>query len=106
MDKKTHRKQIEEIVRTFLEETQKLIRVKAAYLFGSVLRDNFTEYSDIDIAIVSEDFTGFRYEDRHLLNPLILRINHNIEVHPLRPEEFNESNPFVQEIINTGVRII
>ena len=34
------------------------IDVYEAYLFGSAAMDKTDEYSDIDIAIVSEDFTG------------------------------------------------
>jgi hypothetical protein len=29
----------------------------------------------------------------------------DVELHPFRPEDFNEDNPFVKEIIRTGIKI-
>ena len=39
------------------------IDVYEAYLFGSAVLKNMNEYSDIDVAIVSDKFTGIPFYD-------------------------------------------
>ena len=43
------------------------LRVSAAFLFGSHARKAAVEESDIDVAVVSPDFTGFRFDDLGLI---------------------------------------
>ncbi len=89
----------------FISEVKKNIKVKNIYFFGSYVKGKNHRYSDIDLAIISDDFTGFKFEDRKKINPLILKTNINIEVHPFTSKEFREKNPFVMEIIETGKKI-
>jgi predicted nucleotidyltransferase len=84
----------------------KIIEIKSAYLFGSVVKGKNTTHSDIDLAIVSDSFTGSRYDDRVKLNPYILKINTNVEVHPFTTREFKVDNPFAKEIMENGKRIL
>ncbi len=81
------------------------ILVEAAYLFGSWAQDRATEWSDIDLAIVSPAFEGTAFYDRRKMYRAIIAVDTAIETHPFRPEDFNESNPFVREILRTGIRI-
>ncbi|MBU2586334.1 MAG: nucleotidyltransferase domain-containing protein [Bacteroidetes bacterium] len=76
------------------------IKVQAMYLFGSFANgDNADlEWSDIDIAIVSENFVGFRLEDNKTLIPLVVKIEPRIETHPFTPADF-ENSPFVKSVI-------
>jgi predicted nucleotidyltransferase len=54
-----------------INKAKKLIRllktngidVHEGYLFGSSVTDRAGEYSDIDIAVVSKDFTGMPFYD-------------------------------------------
>ena len=95
-------------LKSFLLELEKdhIIKIKSAYLFGSVVNGKNTKYSDIDLAIVSDSFTGCRYDDRVKLNPYILKINTSLEVHPFTTKEFKTDNPFAKEIIKNGERIL
>lgn len=95
-------------LKAFLFELEKdgIIKIKSAYLFGSVVKGQRTKYSDIDLAIVSDSFTGCRYDDRVKLNPYILKINTSVEVHPFTTKEFKADNPFAKEIMKTGLRIL
>jgi len=95
------------LVRSFCREVDKnnKIKIRKAYLFGSMARGKSNKYSDIDIAIVSDSFSGFKYHDRAMLNPYILRINTSLEIHPFTKNEFNSNTPFVKEIKKTGIRI-
>jgi predicted nucleotidyltransferase len=63
------------------------------------------EWSDIDLAIVSPDFSDDSFEDSKKLFPYILKVDSAIEVHTFRPDDFSADNPFVQEILDTGVRV-
>lgn len=75
------------------------------YLFGSYARGNAREYSDIDLAIVSDKFEGIRFFDKQKLNKYLLKSSYDIEVHPFKTEDFTIENPFVKEILETGVKI-
>lgn len=81
------------------------ITVEAAYLFGSWVQGRANEWSDIDLAIVSPAFEGKTFYDRRKLYPAIIAIETAIEPHPYRPQDFNDSDPFVREILRTGIRI-
>jgi uncharacterized protein len=79
--------------------------LKEAYLFGSYIQGTAGKYSDIDLAIVSDKFEGSRFFDKKKLNKFLLRSSTDVELHPFRPEDFTEDNPFVKEIIRTGIKL-
>ncbi|MGQ9569597.1 MAG: nucleotidyltransferase domain-containing protein [Thermodesulfovibrionales bacterium] len=81
------------------------INVERAILFGSHVRGIGRKWSDIDIAIVSPDFSGIRFSDSKMMVPLVLRSDTRIEVHPFRAEDFTEEDAFVKEIIKTGLEL-
>jgi predicted nucleotidyltransferase len=82
------------------------IPVEAAYPFGSWVQGRASKWSDIDLAVISSAFKGSKFSDRRKLYRAILEIDAGIEPHPYRPEDFNDSNPFVREILRTGVKIV
>lgn len=81
------------------------INPKRAYLFGSSAKRKFNKDSDIDLAIVSDDFKGDVIDDMVLLMKLRNNIDLRIEPHPFLSKKFNKTNPFVREIIETGIKI-
>lgn len=96
-----------DIIRRFiLEATKYNIHIQQAVLFGSYAKGTNNEWSDIDVAIVSSDFIGLRYLDNQKISRPKLNISYDLETHPFRPEDFNEDNPFVKEILSSGVRIL
>ncbi len=96
-----------ELVKKFIERlSQDNIRINKAILYGSYAKGSNDEWSDIDLAVVSEDFIGNRILDRERMIKSIVDINTNISPLPFRPEDFDESDLFVKEIIRTGVRIV
>ncbi len=76
------------------------MNVEAIYLFGSFVNGNHDQDSDIDIAIVTDDFSGDIIEDTLNLMRIRRKVDTRIEPHPLRKD-----NPFVKEVIATGRRI-
>lgn len=76
-----------------------------AYIFGSHVNGNVSEYSDIAPAIISTTFTGIRFDDNLMIIKNSPPSYPQIETHPFVPEDFTKSNPFASEIMRTGYRI-
>ena len=94
-------------INKFVEESEKIgIHLQQVILFGSYAKGNNNEWSDIDLAVVSDSFEGIRFNDNMKLSKPVVRANIDIETHPYRPEDFTEENPFVNEILKTGIRIL
>lgn len=82
------------------------IPIKEAILFGSYARGNYQEWSDIDIALVSDIFEGNRIDDKDKIRKITLSISSEIEAIPFSPKDFNLQNPFAKEILTTGIRLL
>ena len=96
-----------EIVKRYIEELEKnSINIREAILFGSFVKGTAKEWSDIDIALVSPDFTGDRFEDRRKIVPLRRNIDNRIEPLPFRPEDFYDGGMLVEEIKKTGKWVV
>ena len=81
------------------------IQPQQVILFGSVARNEQHEWSDIDVAIVAPELSGFRLADLRLMSRALTK-HVVIEPHPFRPEDFTDWNPFVAEILRTGIRVV
>jgi len=96
-----------EIVNKFIKEAEKdNIRISQAVIFGSYAKGTNHEYSDIDLAVVSDDFEGISFYDNKKLTKAMLRTSIDLETHTYLPSEFNEDNPFVKEILEYGFRVV
>jgi hypothetical protein len=94
-------------VRKYIEELEKnRIHVSQALIFGSHAKGTANNESDIDVALVSEAFTGDRFEDRRTIVPLRRKIDTRIEPIPLKPEDFNDGGALVEEIKRTGIVVL
>ncbi len=96
------RKDIENEVAGYLTGLTELgFTLKKAILFGSMAKENPHEYSDIDLAVWSKDFS-----DNYFLNiektASLKRKFKRIELHPFTESETAEDNPFIEEIEATG----
>ena len=80
------------------------ISIEKAILFGSVTKNEQRETSDIDIALISNQFTkNFIYNNR-----LTSKINIRyplIEVHHFNSDYFRNGDPLINEITATGFEI-
>jgi uncharacterized protein len=94
------------IIDNFINQISKEIKIDALYLFGSYANGKPDKYSDIDLAIFSENFKGSRFTDKKKINKYILATSIDLEVHPFNTKDFTNDNPFVQEIVKTGIKII
>ena len=97
---------VKEILGQFLAIVLQQQRIEAAYLYGSQVKGTATEWSDIDVAVVSPDFSADLFRERVTLMRLAVQVDDRIEPHPFRPQDFNATAPLVSEIRRTGVRIL
>ncbi len=98
---------VKNIVDRYLEALrQNKIPIKRAILFGSCAKGNYHEWSDIDIALVSEIFGGNRIDDKDKIRMITLSVSSEIEVIPFSPKDFDMRNPFVKEILKTGIKLV
>jgi len=95
-----------DIARRFADYLQREIHVFGLYLFGYCARSDARVDSDIDIAVVSDSFTGDPVDDMAMLLLLKSKVDNRIEPHPFLPDDFTEANPFARAIMETAVRIV
>ncbi len=96
---------IEEIIHTFIDLLRKESRVLKVYLYGSYAKGVAGKWSDIDLAIISPDFSEDLFEERIKLMKLALSVDNRIEPSPFRPEDFDENNPLVNQINKWGIEM-
>ncbi len=97
---------IVDIIRRYVAELERhQIPVRQAILYGSFARGRVREESDIDVALVSEAFTGDRFEDRRRIVPLRRKIDNRIEPMPFTPTGFSDGGNLIDEIKRTGIMI-
>jgi predicted nucleotidyltransferase len=102
MDKKTALKIARNYV-TFIA-SHGYYKVRGAFLFGSYTKNHFTDESDIDIALVLEEYKDAAKELSKLMQ-LIRNFDLRIEPHPITKKDFEDDNPLNKEI-KKGLRIL
>ena len=89
--------QLNQIIQQYAEIVKELVSLDAIYLFGSFANGSATKDSDIDLIVVSKDWTDNIIEDTMLLMRARRKVDLRIEPHPIRPEELDE-NHFILSI--------
>lgn len=98
--------EVKAIANEFLKKlSENDIHIEEALLFGSQVKGGADKWSDIDIALVSDDFEGNRYKDKNKIRKITLSVNPMISPLPFRTEDFSEKDPFVKHILKTGTRL-
>jgi len=92
------------IARKFAKAVKTNYHCKQVFLFGSYVKGTYHEESDIDIAVILEDFNNPIDIQLELMR-LRRKIDSRIEPHPFREKDFDISNPVVHEILEHGQRI-
>ena len=107
MDKKSiDNKLIMEIVEQYVEKICENYKIEAIILFGSYAKGTNNEDSDIDIAIITDDFEDDIIDEELKLMRLRRKIDTRIEPHIIRIEDYRKAEtPFVKEVIDTGIKV-
>lgn len=91
-------------IEKYIEKIRQYYEIEAIILFGSYAKGTENEDSDIDIAIIINS----NENTFDLLVELMMHtqnIDLRIEPHPIKFQDFKEGNPFVQEILDTGLKV-
>ena len=105
MVKRTINENILKSINEYIEEIKKHYNVSAIILFGSYAKGTENEDSDIDIAVISDDFDDI-YDCMAILMGMTWDIDARIEPHPIKKKDYDEaSDYFVKEIIDTGIKV-
>lgn len=105
MVKRVISREIMESIEKYIERISQYYKIEAIILFGSYAKGTENEDSDIDIAVISSDFKNIIQDGADLIG-YTWKIDTRIEPHPITTEDYeNIATPFVQEVINTGIKV-
>lgn len=105
MVEKSINDEIIQSIQKYIEKISQYYKIDAIILFGSYAKGTENENSDIDIAVISSDFKDI-IEDGAKLIGLTWKIDTRIEPHPITTEDYEKvSNPFVREVVDTGIKV-
>ncbi len=93
-------------VERFLALVRRRLRVDAAYLYGSQAVGSARPWSDIDVAVISADFSDDLFQERVTLMQWAAQIDDRIESQPFTPDRFGPNDPLAYEISRHGVRLL
>lgn len=83
------------------------LRIKNVFLFGSHAKGTPHLWSDVDLCVISPEFSDAIDAIQYLLSKRILNLKYPIEPIGLHPKHFNEDySALAQEIKNTGIKIL
>ena len=81
------------------------IDLKRVILYGSYANNTQTKYSDIDMALVADEFSGVPSEDVKLFLAA-MRKYYMVQPQTYTTKDFTaDKDPFVEEILRTGIEI-
>ncbi len=97
--------QVAIIIRGFITELSQEIPIKEIILFGSYAQGNPKEYSDIDLAVISDWFKDKpKIENMQYLSRIAAAYNSLIEALPFTEEEYRnlDERSFFASIVKSG----
>jgi uncharacterized protein len=90
-------------VKAFAAEVRRLnVPLRQVILFGSYARNEQREDSDIDVALIADDFTGASFIDIARFAELFGRYTY-IEAHTFATSKFSHASPLAEEIRRSGI---
>ncbi|MDA8141340.1 MAG: nucleotidyltransferase domain-containing protein [Desulfobacteraceae bacterium] len=97
--------QLKEVIDGFIAKLKQEIPVREVVLFGSYADDKAKDYSDIDLAVISEWFEDKpRIENMQYLSKVAAKYNSLIEALPFTEREYKalDQRSFLASILRTG----
>ena len=97
-----------EIVRNYAHDVESRgVNLRTVILYGSFAKGTQHEWSDIDVALVADEFTGFTFNDKKLFPYVGIKKPYiRIESKTYPTDYFKDGDPFIEEIKKTGIKII
>jgi|SRR6185437_3417792 len=94
-----------EEVKQFAKEVKAAgVRLRKVYLYGSYAQNRQREHSDIDVALIADEFSDIGFDDIDLFGKALIK---HIMIQPKTypTDYFEKGDPFIEEIIRTGIEI-
>ena len=96
-----------EIVDNYASEIKALgVHLRTVILYGSFAKGTQHQWSDIDVAMAADEFEGLPTDIYHFASIAIKKPYIRIEPNTYPTDYFNEGDPFIEEIIKTGIKIL
>ena len=97
-----------ETVRNYARDIEtRGVHLRTVILYGSFAKGTQNEWSDIDVALVADEFTGFTFNDCKLYSGLGIRKPYiRIEEKTYSTDYFKQGDPFIEEIKKEGIVIL
>ena len=91
----------------YINKLKQKIPVEKVVLFGSYARGNYTEDSDVDLAVFSSAFNNMTRVEDGLTFLLMQALDYQIDIQPqpYTMKDYIERTGLVDEIIKTGIEI-
>lgn len=80
------------------------LKIRRAFLYGSYAKNCQHKYSDIDVALVADDFIGIGFEDMKKFIGVLIKYT-LIQPKTYSTADFKKGDPFIEEIKRTGIEI-
>ena len=96
-----------EIVKDYVREIEAQgVYLRTVIMFGSFAKGTQHEWSDIDVALVADEFTGMGFIDKKLFPYIGIKKPYiRIEAKTYPTDYFRDSDPFIEEIKKEGIII-
>jgi len=96
-----------ETVRNYARDIEdKGVNPRKVILYGSFAKGTQHEWSDIDVALVADEFSGFTFNDLDLFPLVSIKKPYTrIEAKTYQTEYFRKGDPFINEILKEGIEI-
>jgi predicted nucleotidyltransferase len=96
------------MVKNYAKElNQAGINLRKVIMFGSFAKGTQHEWSDIDVALVADNFSGVGFLDRQHFSKIGIKKTYLRNEPVTYPTDyFSESDPFIEEIKKTGIEIL
>jgi len=97
-----------DIVRNYANDIEKKgVHLRNVILYGSFAKGTQHEWSDIDVALVADEFTGFYLDDKKLFPYIGIKKPYiRIEAKTYQTDYFHEGDPFIDIIKKEGIVIV
>ena len=83
------------------------VHLRTVILYGSFAKGTQHEWSDIDVALVADEFTGFTFEDYDLFPYVSIKKPYiRIEAKTYPTDYFREGDAFIDIIKKEGILIL
>jgi len=82
------------------------INLRKVILYGSFAKGTQHEWSDIDVALVADEFEGLPTDHSYFSFIGIKTPYRRIEANTYSTDYFQQGDPFIDEIKNTGIEIM